>query len=102
MKCWEIDCEAERYKNSPCCKDHLKKKRIEEFKKIGTGTAGILFGIAIFIGVIAIIIGGIVESINEPNINIKTLDNLCKEKFGENSVFLKEENYNLICATPNI
>jgi len=104
MKCWETDCEAERVDGKPYCKDHKRKKQLNTFKEIGIGTAGILFGITIFILVVSVIIIGIVDAVNDPNINTKTLDNLCIKEYGNQSKFYKEDipNNNIICVNPII
>lgn len=100
MKCWEHDCEAERIKDKPYCKDHKRKNQIEKYKEIGVGTLGFLIGISIFIAVIFFIIASIVFLVGEPNINKETLDNTCSLIYGKNHYFL-EQDYDkkqIVCA----
>lgn len=96
MKCWEHDCEAERIKDKPYCKDHKRKNQIEKYKEIGVGT----FGISIFIVIIFFIIASIVFAVGDPNINKETLDNTCSLIYGKNHYFL-EQDYDkkqIVCA----
>lgn len=91
IQCIKSGCEQERVEYRSYCKHHLRRDRQKQFKEVGLGFLGLTIGLLLIIGFITMAIFWIVSMINEPNISVKTLDNICIQKYGNNSQFHQED-----------
>lgn len=61
-------------------------------------TAALIVAFALLMIVVSVIITGFVSLLNDPNIDIKALDNVCSELYGEGHYYIPSKNNDITCA----